>query len=157
MTSIAAQQQQTLARRLWRYAPLLIFIAFIFFNSTAAMSATSTGRILRPVLELLFGKMTNAQYAIWQLGVRKLAHLSEYALLAWFAARAFATSTQKFLHHYWFAHALLLVALCAALDEYHQSFVPSRTGSPYDSLIDISGGAAALLIFMLVRKRTARS
>jgi VanZ family protein len=33
----------------------------------------------------------------------------------------------------------------ALLDEYHQSFVPSRTGSVYDSLIDATGGLVALL------------
>lgn len=147
---------QTLARRLWRYAPLVLFIAFIFFNSTGAMSATSTGRILRPLLETLFGKMSDAQFGVWQLIVRKLAHFTEYAVLAWLAARAFATSSQTFLRRRWFALSLLLVAVCAALDEYHQSFVPSRTGSPYDTLIDICGGAAALLIFMLIRKRFAR-
>ena len=33
------------------------------------------------------------------------------------------------------------------LDEFHQSFVPSRTPSIYDSAIDIAGGLAVLLIF----------
>jgi len=33
----------------------------------------------------------------------------------------------------------------ALLDEYHQSFVPSRTASVYDSLIDATGGMVALL------------
>jgi VanZ family protein len=32
----------------------------------------------------------------------------------------------------------------ALADEYHQSFVPSRTGTVYDSLLDACGGAAAL-------------
>jgi VanZ family protein len=42
--------------------------------------------------------------------------------------------------------SLALVVAYALLDEYHQSFVPSRTGSIYDSLIDISGGLVALLL-----------
>ena len=33
------------------------------------------------------------------------------------------------------------------LDEFHQSFVPSRTASIYDSAIDIAGGLTVLLIF----------
>ena len=38
------------------------------------------------------------------------------------------------------------------LDEYHQSFVPQRTASIYDSLIDMAGGLTALLV---VRQATS--
>jgi VanZ family protein len=43
----------------------------------------------------------------------------------------------------------------ALSDEFHQSFVASRTGSIYDSLIDISGGLAALVFYY--RRRARRS
>jgi len=46
------------------------------------------------------------------------------------------------------------VVVYAWIDEYHQSFVPSRTASIFDSLIDMAGGLTALLI---VRKRTSDS
>ena len=36
------------------------------------------------------------------------------------------------------------------MDEYHQSFVPSRTASIFDSLIDIAGGLTA---FIVVREK----
>jgi len=42
---------------------------------------------------------------------------------------------------------LLLVVIYGLLDEFHQSFVPSRTASIYDSMIDIAGGLTVLLIF----------
>ena len=38
------------------------------------------------------------------------------------------------------------------LDEFHQSFVPSRTASIYDSAIDVAGGLTVLLIFRLYSK-----
>jgi VanZ family protein len=38
----------------------------------------------------------------------------------------------------------------ALIDEYHQSFVPSRTASVFDSLIDMAGGITALI---LVRRK----
>jgi VanZ family protein len=44
---------------------------------------------------------------------------------------------------------LLLVVIYALLDEFHQSFVPSRTASVYDSAIDIAGGLTVLLILKL--------
>ena len=45
----------------------------------------------------------------------------------------------------WFLVSLVLVVVYALVDEYHQSFVPSRTGTIYDSLIDMVGGFAALI------------
>ena len=77
---------------------------------------------------------------------RKIAHLTEYALLGLLAARAFRGSPREGLRARWFLAALALVVVYALVDEYHQSFVPSRTGSIYDSLIDMTGGLAALLI-----------
>jgi len=50
----------------------------------------------------------------------------------------------------WFLISLILVVTYALIDEYHQSFVPTRTPSIWDSLIDIAGGLTALLI---VRRR----
>ena len=82
--------------------------------------------------------------------VRKAAHFAEYAILAFLAARAFRASPRPALAKRWFLASLVLVVAYALLDEYHQSFVPSRTGSIYDSLIDISGGLTALL---LLRRR----
>ena len=51
-----------------------------------------------------------------------------------------------FLQRYWFQLTLALVVIYALLDEFHQSFVPSRTPSIYDSAIDVAGGLTVLLI-----------
>jgi len=78
--------------------------------------------------------------------MRKIAHFTEYAILGFLAARAFRTSTQR-----WFLICAALVVVYALLDEYHQSFVPSRTASIFDSFIDMAGGLA-VLIFIRSRK-----
>jgi VanZ family protein len=57
------------------------------------------------------------------------------------------------LQHHWFLAALSLIVIYALLDEYHQSFVPSRTGSVYDSLIDSLGGLAALILVSRWKRR----
>ena len=90
------------------------------------------------------------------LVMRKAAHFTEYAVLGWLAARAFATSSRELLRRYWFFVGLLLVVFQAVIDEYHQSFVATRTGSPYDSLIDIAGGLFALIMFAYLRARSNR-
>jgi VanZ family protein len=48
---------------------------------------------------------------------------------------------------------LLIIVCYALLDEFHQSFVPSRTASLYDSAIDIAGGLTVLVILKLCDKR----
>lgn len=145
--------------RLWRYGPLALWLGFIFYASTGAMSASETSRIIGPLLRWLFPDLSAASLAQAHFVTRKLAHFAEYALLALLAARAFITSSQATLRRAWFAASLLLVVACASFDEYHQSFVPSRTGTVRDSLIDIAGGFTALmwLIFRRTWHRTKTS
>ena len=81
---------------------------------------------------------------------RKLAHFTEYAILGFLAARAFSTSPRPAISRHWFLISAALVVTFALGDEYHQSFVPTRTGSFLDSLIDIAGGLTALLV---IRRR----
>ena len=141
--------------RLWRYVPLVGWIGFIFFASTGAMSASNTSRIIGPLFRWLFPGITEAQLLFVHFSVRKSAHFAEYAVLALLAVRAFIPSTHGRLRRGWFIAALALVAVVALLDEYHQSFLAARTGTIWDSLIDISGGATALVAFSLWRARKA--
>ena len=53
------------------------------------------------------------------------------------------------------AAALTLCGLLACLDEFHQTFVPGRSGKPQDVLIDLLGGVCFLFLWMLIR--TVRS
>jgi VanZ family protein len=141
--------------RLWRYGPLLVWMAFIFFASTSELSASNTSRIIRPLLLWLYPSISEEGLNFAHFIVRKLAHLTEYAILSLLAARAFTTSSYQPLQRLWFLFSLLLVILYALSDEFHQSFVPTRTGSIYDSLIDITGGIIALSLLALWRKTKA--
>lgn len=141
---------------MWRYAPLAGWIGFIFFASTGAMSASNTSRIIAPLFKWLFPGISEAQLLFVHFTVRKTAHFTEYALLALLAARAFIPSTRRRLRRGWFVAALALVAIVALLDEYNQSFNPARTGTIWDSLIDLAGGATSLVVFSLWRRRRRR-
>ena len=66
---------------------------------------------------------------------RKLVHMTEYGLLWWLLSRA--------LHHERPALAAAIAIAYAATDEYHQTFVHGRHGTPVDVLIDTAGIAAA--------------
>ena len=142
--------------RAWRYGPVVLWVGLIFFASTGNMSASNTSRIIRPLLLWLFPGITDASLLQAHFFVRKAAHFTEYAVLALLAARALLTSSDERLRRRWPVAAFALVAACALLDEYHQSFLPSRTGTIYDSFIDMSGGAAALALLSVWRAYRGR-
>jgi VanZ family protein len=141
--------------RLWRYGPVVAWACFVLFASSANFSASNTSRIIRPLLVWLFPNITEATLIGVHFLVRKAAHLTEYAVLALLAARAFRTSSRQALRERWWLASFALVASVALVDEWHQSFLPSRTGSIYDSLLDMTGGAVALACaaFLLMRRR----
>jgi VanZ family protein len=148
----------TLRARLWRYGPFVAWMCLIFFASSANFSASNTSRIIRPLLTWLFPRITEATLVEVHFLVRKASHFTEYAILALLAARAFRTSSQNMLAKRWWLVSFLFVAVVALTDEYHQSFLPSRTGSIYDSLLDMTGGACALTVVALwVARRRKKS
>jgi len=142
--------------RVWRYGPLVVWLCLVLYASTGTFSASNTSRILRPVLLWLFPDITEASLLGAHFFTRKAAHVAEYAVLALFAARAFLGSARGLLRARWYAFAFALVAAVALADEYLQSLNPARTGTPYDSLLDMSGGAAALAVVALWRGRRRR-
>ena len=139
-------------RRIWRYGPLVLWLLFISFASTNQFSASNTSEILRPLLLWFFPNLSESRLGAAHFLTRKAGHFAEYAVLAFLARRAFITSSHTFLRRYWFQVGLLLVVIYGLLDEFHQSFVPSRTASIYDSAIDIAGGLSVLLIFRFYGK-----
>src|SRR4029077_9862676 len=98
---------------------------------------------------LLWLKPGMSPQAIWIIlvFVRKCAHVIEYAVLAlllWRALRSVSLLRTKTLMA--FGAALLGSALFAASDEFHQTFVRSRTPSVRDVFLDVAGALIGLLI-----------
>jgi VanZ family protein len=110
-------------------APLLMMGAIFYFSAQ-----TSSG-----------------EHAWWEVIFRKLGHVSGYALLTtlwWWALRGVTARP-------------LLIAVCIALayactDEFHQSFVHGRTGTPVDVGIDAIGMAIAASVIVWWRGRAKR-
>jgi VanZ family protein len=135
------------AQRFWRYGPLLLWMALIWIASSREFSALNTSRFIRPVILWIFPNLSEERVAVIHFLLRKVAHFSEYAVLGILAGRAFLASANDFIQRHQFQVALLLIVCYALLDEFHQSFVPGRTASIYDSAIDVAGGLTALLAF----------
>ena len=129
-----------------RYLPLLVWIAFISFASSGSFSASNTSLIVGPLLHWLFPNASPETLDVVHGIVRKIAHFLEYALLGVLAARAFRGSPKAAVRRRWLVICVALIVVYALVDEYHQSFVPSRTASIYDSFIDMAGGFTAVLV-----------
>lgn len=138
--------------RFARYAPLILWIGIVLFASTGNASMSETSRFIRPLLEFLFPDSSSETLIVYHGYIRKLAHFTEYGILAFFAFRAFSNSAKSFFRQNWFFAAFGLIALVAIIDETNQSFNQARTGSIYDVLLDIFGGVTILFIVFIYGK-----
>jgi VanZ family protein len=137
--------------RFFRYAPLILWIGVIMLLSSRQASMAQTSIYVRPVLEFLFPNAAEETLILYHSYVRKLAHFVVYAVLAFWAARAFWSSSVKVLRKYWQIFSFLLVVLIASIDETNQSFSDTRTGSIYDVLLDAAGGLTMILILLFYK------
>jgi VanZ family protein len=79
----------------------------------------------------------------WDLVLRKIGHAAEFAVLGALLTRALGAA--------WLAFALGV--LYAVSDEVHQLFVPGRTGSALDVVLDALGVAVGVLVWRRLRRR----
>jgi VanZ family protein len=140
----------------------LIGISVIATESTAAFGADHTSGPLRAIFQAIFGSVSEAQWDFFHLVIRKSGHFTGYGLLglAWLRAWWMTLPRSQFLPDTLLA--LLGTAVTASADEFHQTFLPNRTGSPWDVLLDCCGALALqLLVYVFMRvfrpKRLARA
>jgi VanZ family protein len=139
------------------WLPVLLWTVFIFVGSSDLMSAEHTSRFIGPFLRWFAPDISETTVASIQLIVRKCAHLTEYAVLAALISRALRSQSPGGTARTQAAFAFLAAVTCAALDEFHQSFVPSRTSSPTDVVIDGVGAIIGLVVYWrMVRRAQAR-
>ena len=111
------------------WLPLLLWCSVIFFLSSIPHLKTNLG--------------------LWDLLLRKIAHMTEYAVLFLLSRRALAATFPL-----WQARTICLAAIAfsvlyAMSDEFHQSFVPGRGPSLIDVDIDTVGALFGYLGYRL--------
>ena len=133
----------------------ILWLIVIAIESTAMLSSNNTSRILYPVLHYLFGLDVDAirARALFPAQRRtrgRLRHSEHSAFRAWRATLPAMSNVNWTLR--WSAIAILGTAFVASLDEWHQTFIPSRTGRWQDVVLDTCAGIAAqLLIFLWLK------
>ena len=125
-----------------------VWAAVISGLSTDTFSSEHTSRFILPALRWLFPHASMDTLEIMHAVIRKSAHITEYFILSTLLFLA-----QRGDNRGWkLRWAVWTIAMCAgyaALDEFHQSFVPSRTASPWDSLIDTTGASVAQCVIWI--------
>jgi VanZ family protein len=150
-------------RRILNWLPAAIAVAVIACESTVTMGASNTSRWLLPIWVHLFGPITPARWNVVHHYIRKTGHFTGYGLVSlaffhgWRTTLSLAGRTVQSL---WRSAALLAISctlLIASADEFHQSFLPGRTSSPYDVCIDVSGAILMQLIVLALMPALLRS
>jgi VanZ family protein len=138
-------------RTLLKYwVPVFIWLGVVFAGSTDIFSAEQTSRYLVPFLRWLNPQISPSTIATVHFALRKLSHLTEYAILAAFLWRALCNGTNLGAKvSLLFIAVWFVCGICAVTDEFHQSFIASRTASPHDVLIDVCGALIGILLCLM--------
>ena len=144
------------ARFIKYWMPAILWMVLIFLGSTDVLSAEHTSRFLVPFLRWLDPQITWATLNLVQMLIRKFGHVTEYAILAILLWRAIRLGT-AWTSQRWILFLAIWIGcgVFAATDEFHQSFVPSRTSSLHDVMIDICGALVGLTICVALAARKA--
>jgi VanZ family protein len=132
-------------------------MGLIFWMSTGMFSWTNTYHFLEPILRSI--KPTISHYSIVMINnsLRKAGHVIEYFISGMLVFRAFRAGSTEPQILRWGLLSAIFIVLLAGSDEFHQSFVASRTASMLDVGIDTGGGILAVCVSMLRRYRRGRN
>jgi VanZ family protein len=146
-------------RKLLAWIPTLLWLCVLAMFSTDMFSAEHTGSLLARILDTLFPTLSAEHFEQIHFLIRKSAHFCSYGLLgafSFFSWRATFPAPVRW-RFLWAALGLLTAFAGGSMDEFHQSFVPSRTSSFHDVMIDTVGGLFFQLVIALWLTRKASS
>ncbi len=136
--------------RLKQWLPAILWAIVISLASTDAFSSSHTSTVFFPLLRWLFPSASPEALERMHFFIRKSAHFTEYFVFSVILLQSLRGEERGWRLR-WAIWAVAIAAEYSALDEFHQSFVPSRTASPWDSLLDTTGAAAAQVVLGLWR------
>jgi VanZ family protein len=150
----------------WRFylsawLPVVLAIGCIALESQPLFGADHTNGPLRGFVEWFTGPLTQPQWWRLHIIIRKCGHFTGYGLvsLTWFRAVWMSYRTgNRSVSRKLTAHLMAIFGtfLVASADEFHQTFLPNRTGTPVDVLIDCCGAVLVQLVIFLIMLRFFR-
>ena len=141
--------------------PAIVWVGLIAFESTDFFSSEHTGSMLYALLTHLLGNLDLHKFFIFHHYLRKTGHVLGYGMLGLLLLRGWRATLDQ--DHSELGRTVLLswlgTAFVASMDEWHQSYIPSRTGTWRDAMLDSVAGLIFLLVayFWLRRSDISRS
>jgi VanZ family protein len=127
------------------WLPALLWACAIFFFSTDLFSSDNTAIVVGSLFGMLIPGLTGHDVELFHGLVRKLGHFTEYFIFTVLLARALRKENRGALSMRHYLISLAVAILYAVSDEFHQTFVPSRSATVVDVWIDTCGGIAGIL------------
>ncbi len=126
----------------------ILFIFFIFRNSmfNADESGRQSGIVLAVINKLIARAGINA--TVTEHFVRKLGHFTEYFVLGCLLTTTVRMYARKPLEHIF--TELFILIMVPEIDECIQKFIPGRSGSVLDVMLDFMGGLTGLMLLLLI-------
>ena len=145
LTADLTDSRPNLVRAWW---PAVVWIGLIAFESTDFFSSEHTGSLLYALLTRLFGQINSYDFLIFHHYLRKTGHVVGYGMLSLLLLRGWRATFGQTQALLWRTSLLswLGTAFVAAMDEWHQSYIPSRTGTVWDVALDSVAGVGFLLV-----------
>ena len=128
------------------WLPPLLWASLVSIFSSDSFSSDKTSPVFLPLFQWLLPHATPERIHAFHYFIRKLAHFTEFFVLAMLLYRALRGRRGMCWHWRVAAWTLSLVLIYAVADEMHQQFVPSRSGAWSDSLLDFFGGCCAVAL-----------
>lgn len=143
-------------RFLSRWLPVILWAAVIFTFSTDLFSDSNTSSAMSPFLRWLFPHLPAEILGAAHYFVRKFSHFAAYFIFAVLLMRALHRDDSGGLTKRRALIALGVIVIYAGIDEFHQSFVPSRGASIGDVLLDAMGGLCGIYFFHWLNSITSQ-
>jgi VanZ family protein len=132
----------------------ILWLIVIALESSTYLSANNTSKFLYPLLHFLF-KINHPTFETWHHYIRKGGHVFGYGLLSILLFRAWRDTLPAPANRRWTLRwsyiAVLATCIVASLDEWHQYYLPTRTGRWQDIILDTSAGIAAQVLLFVSR------
>lgn len=124
---------------------------FCFSNQQGETSGSTSGKVIKAILKIFTKDVSEQKIQKLQLPIRKLAHFTIFAIGGVLAIMLLNQYNIPLIQKIMYSQ--LIITAYAATDEFHQRFIPGRTASIWDVLIDSAGALTAILIISLFIKK----
>lgn len=133
-----------------------MLVIFMLSAQISSESDSLSSGITKFVLNLINGLFPRLEieFSVFSHFVRKSAHFIAYLILGILSLHAIDEEKNTKLTR--FMKALLICVLYAMSDEFHQLYVPGRSGELKDVLLDSTGSLVGILGYFFIRYRAKK-